>query len=337
MAAGRLEHQIGREDRMRRLIMNEPDYVKGYYYGMAGKESSTKLTYIKVVVGFMNFLRENNVDVTDPANLTFDRVNMYFDDSRYIVKDGETVQSSISNLCLKRSALDSFFKYLVGSKRVEDNPIKNIGKPRGKDKVKRVYMSEEDVCEIFNKIQHVIDTKRTNWTAIRDMAMLSIFLQTGVRVTALTEINMEDLQLMYDNEGNVAYILLNITDKENEHYEKRIAGKVAERVLNWITAREKFLGDVKCDALFVSKYKERISYSGVNEVVHKYAPEIDGKQITSHKLRATYARTLYNATGDIYFVQQQMHHKSPMTTAIYVGRDDGGDSRAMEIMNNLYF
>jgi len=337
MAAGRLEHQIERENTMKRLVSTEPDYVKGYLFGMSGRESTTKLTYMQTVVQFLNYLRENGIDVNDPKNLTFDCVSMYFDASRYVTKDGETSQASISGLNKKRCALESFFEYLVGSKRIDENPVKRIGRQRGHDKVKRVYLNADDVADIFDRINQVIEKKNVKWTPIRDMAMLSIFLQTGIRVTALTEINMEDVKMIYDEGGNFVYILLSITDKEAEHYEKRISGEVATRLLNWIKAREEFLGDVKCDALFVDKYKGRVAPRAVNEVVRRYAPEIDGKQITCHKLRATYARTLYNATGDIYFVQQQMHHKSPMTTSIYVGRDDAGDSKAMEIMDNLFF
>lgn len=337
MATGRFENKLKTEERLKELIKDKPEYVTGFYYSLSRKEYVTKSNYIYGVCNYLNYLQKNGIDINNPINLNLDNTNRYFDDAMYVVKNGVKQQATVSSMNGKWFCLNSFFKYMVGCGKIEENPMDYIDRVRGKDPVKRVYLDIVDVADIFKKIDEDISTKKVNWIAIRDKAVISVFLQTGVRVTALTEINMEDLTIIKDASDNVTMITINITDKENEHYEGRVVGEAAKNLYNWILKRKELIADSKNTALFVNRYLTRATSNAIEEMVRKYAPEINGKQITCHKLRATYARTLYNATGDIYFVQTQMHHKSPTTTALYVGTNNTDADRATDIINNMYF
>lgn len=341
MAAGRFEHKIQTEEKLKEMLVGKPDYVTGYYYSLSRKEYKTKSGYIYGVINYLKYLENAGININDPANLNLDNTNRYFDDAMYVVKNGVKKQATVSSMNGKWFCLNSFFKYMVGSGKVDSNPMDYIDKVRGKDNVKRVYMTAEDIAGIFKKFDYKLtrggDT--THWWAIRDRAIIAVFLQTGIRVTALTEINMEDLSITYGTDGSVTCISLNITDKENEHYESKLIGDAAKYLYEWIQNRKEVLKDAKkeTDALFLSRELERTTAKSVQNMVKRYAPEIDGKQITCHKFRATFARTLYNATGDIYFVQLQMHHKNASTTAIYVGTNNADRDRATDIINNMYF
>ena len=70
-------------------------------------------------------------------------------------------------------------------------------------------------------------------------------------------------------------------------------------------------------------------------LIKKYSAGIDGKNITPHKLRATYGTQLYNKTGDIYFVQDCMGHHSPKTTENYVREKKQNTKKASDIMSKL--
>lgn len=80
-----------------------------------------------------------------------------------------------------------------------------------------------------------------------------------------------------------------------------------------------------------------MSNNAISDVVKKYTVNINGKNITPHKLRATYGTMLYNKTKDIYFVQDCMNHSSASTTALYIrDEDDQSKREAASIMGNLF-
>ena len=108
------------------------------------------------------------------------------------------------------------------------------------------------------------------------------------------------------------------------------------RILNnWLEKRKRLLNDKLEDALFISNQRTRIEQTSVYRIVNKYAKEIEGKHITPHKLRATYGTQLYNATKDIYFVQQCMNHSNPKTTETYIRGVKNTTKTASDIMTNL--
>ena len=75
--------------------------------------------------------------------------------------------------------------------------------------------------------------------------------------------------------------------------------------------------------------------NSISDVTKKYAFTIKGKNISPHKLRATYGTMLYNKTKDLYFVQKCMKHSSPKTTEIYIRGEGKENAEASEIMSKL--
>ena len=118
-----------------------------------------------------------------------------------------------------------------------------------------------------------------------------------------------------------------------------MSDKLVHALNHWIEIRNSKVvvsdDDKKCKALFVSSRRQRINISTLKNIVKKYAVDITDKNITPHKLRATYGIQLYNKTGDIYFVQECMGHSNPKTTELYVREKKQNTKRASYTMNKM--
>ena len=98
--------------------------------------------------------------------------------------------------------------------------------------------------------------------------------------------------------------------------------------------RSEILNGKEEDALFISNQRVRMDQSSISRVVNKYASGIKGKRITPHKLRATYASTIYNESKDLYLTQKCMGHSSPKMTETYIrGQKDVNREKGMMIMS----
>ena len=107
-------------------------------------------------------------------------------------------------------------------------------------------------------------------------------------------------------------------------------------IKKWLRKRNEMIPGSEVKALFISNRKTRMSRSSVQRLVEKYGANIQGKHMSPHKLRATYGTQLYNATGDIYFVQHCLKHNSPKTSELYVrGNKNTQTKKASEIMGKL--
>lgn len=330
--SGRVEHKIKTEESLERLISDKPKYVIDYYYSISNAEHKTKSVYIYGVCHFLAFLKENGVNINNVKNLNQQNVNMYFAAIRYTTKGGEKRPTSKSLFNTRRSTLNSFFNFLVSMDYIRKNPIENVKRIKGNDNVKRVYMTGEDLKEVIAKVKKN-ESKEPKWVVARNLAAISVFIQTGVRATALTEIDISDVEIVMSRDNTVDRVYLNITDKEDKFYKRQLSGDFAKYFCDWLVEREKL--NVSCNAVFLGKNYDRISLISLERMVKRYSPIIDGKQITPHKYRATYGTTLYKATGDIFYVQKQMGHASPTTTEIYIVEGNEDEAKASDIMANI--
>lgn len=327
---GREENKQIIEEKLRILVSKYPFYVNAYYLSLSGKQAKTKFDYVYIITKFLNDMKERGIDIDDASNLNYENTADYIDRQQYKVKNGVKVEVSASAKKTTWYALNSFFKFMTKRKLVSDNPMESIDCTKEKDNVKHVYMTTEDLGDIVGKLNKEIEDNPTAWFPVRNLAMLVILMETGIRVTALSEINVEDVSF----EENCATI--RIIDKEKHYFDKIVSNQAAEYILNWMRVRKEI--GITSDALFVNQYKvKRMSSSAIEDVVKKYTPIIEGRYMTAHRFRATYARTLYNETHDIYFVQTQMGHKSPETTAIYVGQDVAQVRKATSIMSGMIY
>ena len=163
----------------------------------------------------------------------------------------------------------------------------------------------------------------------RDKAIMLTFITTGMRETALCEIDINRID--FSNRTIV------VTDKENKNNSYTMTPELISAYYDWLDDREKKLDGRECDALFISNRRERLTSRSVIDLVRKYTFEGIGKEVSPHRLRAAYGNILLKETGDIYFVSKAMKHANVQTTEIYIEDNERDvNNRVADIMNKLF-
>ena len=163
----------------------------------------------------------------------------------------------------------------------------------------------------------------------RDKAIMLTFITTGMRETALCEIDINRID--FSNRTIV------VTDKENKDNSYTMTPELISAYYDWLDDREKKLDGRECDALFISNRRERLTSRSVIDLVRKYTFEGIGKEVSPHRLRAAYGNILLKETGDIYFVSKAMKHANVQTTEIYIEDNERDvNNRVADIMNKLF-
>ena len=145
-------------------------------------------------------------------------------------------------------------------------------------------------------------------TKIRDLALLTLLLGTGIRVSECVGLNIQDVD--FKNAG------IRIYRKGGKEVTVYFGQEVEEALENYLNERESIIpAPGHEDALFLSLQNKRMSVRSVENLVKKYARTVAPlKPITPHKLRSTYGTALYQETGDIYLVADVLGHSDVNTT-----------------------
>jgi len=188
------------------------------------------------------------------------------------------------------STLSSFYKFLRSQKIVESNPVADLERPKVKDK-ELVYLKHSQVLELLGKI-----------TELRDRLIVRTIYATGVRVSELTGIRVEDIDF----------------DAQTIRLRGK-GGKIRTVFIDGDTLDEirAFVGGRTGGPLFPGQMGKAVSPRTVQFIFKKYAP----KGITPHKLRHSYASELYTRSQNLRVVQENLGHSSIKTTEIYLHTD----------------
>jgi len=145
-------------------------------------------------------------------------------------------------------------------------------------------------------------------TRLRDLAMMTLMLGTGIRVSECVGLDIDDVDFT-----NGAIRIHRKGGKESMIY---FGDEVEITLLNYLEEREEMEAESPDEqALFLSLHRRRISVRAVEKLVKKYAQTVTTvKHITPHKLRSTYGTSLYRETGDIYLVADVLGHSDVNTT-----------------------
>ncbi len=281
-----------------------------------------------------NSVKEYNYDL----NMFFKYIKLHFkmtnetDFKMIVIKDidiatvkkitAEDILSFLSYLALnqnckpatrarKISTLRIFFSYLAQkAKLIEINPAQNIETPK-KEKRMPKYLSLDDSKKLLNVTLDDDDMNKE-----RDYAIITIFLNCGLRLSELVEINIKDIDFS-ENKLNV----IGKGNKERTIYLNKACIHAIESYLKVRPVEGIKLDNKKSkDALFLSKRRERISKRTVQYIVDKELKKagLDTTKYSTHKLRHTAATLMYQYGGvDIRALQELLGHESISTTEIY--------------------
>lgn len=321
---GREEMDNRKFDVIENSLFDYPDYVTKWYYHLRanGKTASSCKVMIGKVGKFLSFINPTDKSMVGLDQITPEIIEQYMINIRTKEKNGQKVKTSSSYQQTVLSCLNNFLSFLTKRNLIQENYIETqeIRPVKRKDEVDRPYLTGKDFRNIIKKIS--IDKK---WDDIRnrDVAMIMLLMNTGIRVSALCAINLEDLDL---ENGKVT-----VMEKREKARECSLNEETIRVLKDWLEVRGYLISTPWINALFVTEQGFRVKDSTVREAVQKRCKEA-GYKLTPHMLRGGYITILQEATGDINFVCQVVGHEDISTTRKYIRPSGKENEKAAEIM-----
>ena len=310
--------------RLRELLKGLPPFVREFMNGLADNTTArTRMGYAYDIGVFLNFMEKEArgfdkavLDITladlEAVTLTdIEEFKAYLD--YYIKGDGERVVTNHAiGKSRKLSAIRAMYRYFQKKGKIEKNPTDLVEFPKISEKA-IVRLETNEVARLLDIVENgegLTPKQKTyhEYTKLRDLAIISLMLGTGVRVSECAGIDIGHVD--FENGG------LLITRKGGSQALIYIGDEVEEALASYLDVREEIKGlPGHEDALFLSLQKKRIGVRAIQNIVKKYAELVTSyKKITPHKLRSTFGTNLYHATEDIYLVADVLGHKSVDTT-----------------------
>ncbi len=308
---------------LREIISTLPGYVKIFFRGIEQTTASrTRIGYARDIKFFFEFLCSENpmlkgkqpIDITldDLSKIHAEDIEEYLEYAKYYKKGDRIFTNGERALKRKLSALRVFYGYLYKNDRVSSNPAEKVDMPKIHGKT-IVRMDSNEVAEFLDAVEfgNYLTEKQQKYhkkTKTRDLALLTLMLGTGIRVSECVGIDLHDVDF---NNGRIK-----VTRKGGYESYIYFGDEVQEALSAYYEERKKLVPlDGHENALFLSSQMKRISVRTVENLVKKYSTTvIPMKHITPHKLRSTYGTELYRETGDIYLVADVLGHSDVNTT-----------------------
>ncbi len=298
-----------------------PEFCREYFVGISSTTTPlTRLNYGYDIRTFFKYLVEKiprfkgqstkDVTLVNIESLSPFEIEAYLSYVEIYRKDGNLVKNGVRGKSRKLSAIRSLIKYLEKKQLIRYNPTASVDTPKLHEKEIIRLDSDEienmmDVVDTGNGLSERQQKYQEN-TRIRDLAIVSLLLGTGIRVSELVgidldDVNFEDLSFVVTRKGGARVIL---------YFSEEVAGYLYD----YYSMRQ--ADALKNEpALFLSLQKRRITTRAVENIIKKYsAVATPLKHITPHKLRSTFGTQLYRNTGDIYVVADVLGHRDVNTT-----------------------
>ena len=311
------------EVHLRELCAKLPVFCKQFFIGIESTTSSrTRIAYAYDLGIFFECLHETNpiyqkMEITHFPLQILDElkpmdIEEYLMYLKYYVKDGIEHSNDEQSLKRKLSSLKSFYNYYYRNELITQNPAAIVKMPKLHEK-NIVRLDVDEVAILLDEVESGEKlTKRQQAyhekTKVRDLAILTLMLGTGIRVSECVGLDMDDVD--FKNNG------IKIHRKGGKEVIVYFGEEVCEALWNYMEERENITPvEGHANALFLSMQNKRISVRSVENLVKKYSKLVTNlKNITPHKLRSTYGTNLYRETGDIYLVADVLGHKDVNTT-----------------------
>ncbi len=329
--------------KMREVVDTLPAFCKQYFRSLEETTSPrTRLGYAYDIRTFFVFLKENNSALKDlsikeyPLQLldqvTREDIEEYLEYVSLYDKDGKEHANTATGKKRKMSALRSLYGYFFKLELIRTNPPSLVNMPKLHEKA-IVRLEPNEVAMMLDKVEAGDGLTKSQMkyhekTKIRDIALLTLLLGTGIRVSECVGIDLTDVN--FDENG--------IVIRRKGGYESIIYfGDEVESALKTYLQQRKAIVPASGheNAFFLSLQNKRISVRAVENLVKKYAQTVTTlKKITPHKLRSTFGTNLYKESGDIYLVADVLGHKDVNTTRRhYAAQDDENRRRAARMVH----
>jgi len=317
------EREISCIERRNAIVDTLPYFVRDFFIGVELRTSAlTSLNYAYDLRVFFDFLTKKvfrnknieSIELNDLAKLEASDFEYFLSYLSHYYINGKEEKCTETGKARKLSTLRAFYKYYFNRNSLPANTPAKVSMPKIHEKEIIRLDSNEKVDEIGDML-YTIETgsgltknqmRFHGATKLRDAAIITLFLGTGIRISELVGLNVDDIDFNTNSfvvtrkGGNRAVLYFNeeVASALHDYVDIRIKSNLPDE-----------------NALFLSLQNRRISTRAVQELTKKYAKIISPlKKITPHKLRSTFGTNLYRQTGDIYVVADCLGHKDVNTT-----------------------
>lgn len=309
--------------KLRELMNQLPKFAALFFRGIEPTTASrTRIAYAYDLGIFFEYIKDNNPLYKDTAipdiplevldQITALDIEEYLEYLSYYVKDDTEHQNSERGKMRKLASLRTFYNYYYRKELIQTNPASIVSMPKIHQK-EIVRLDIDEVAELLDEVElgDKLTKKEQNFhqkTKKRDLALLTLLLGTGIRVSECVGLDIDDVDLK--NTG------IKIRRKGGKEQIVYFSDEVAEALVDYMEERKTIIAETGHEnALFLSLQKKRINVRSVENLVKKYSKLVTQlKNITPHKLRSTYGTNLYRETGDIYLVASVLGHSDINTT-----------------------
>lgn len=309
--------------RLRNLISELPRFSSDFFRGIEPNTSSkTRIAYAYDLKVFFEFLCSTNpalknvliknLKVTILDNIKPIDIEEFLEYLSYYESDGKEYINSATGKKRKLTTLRSFYNYFFKKEIINTNPASLVNIPKIHQK-EIIRLDIDEVAKLLDEVESgksltPSQQKYHKKTRKRDLAIITLLLGTGIRVSECIGLDIDDVD--FNNDA------IKIVRKGGNEAVIYFGDEVRSALENYMIERENIITiDGHEDALFLSMQRRRISVRSVENLVKKYSGLVTSlKKITPHKLRSTYGTSLYQATGDIYLVADVLGHNDVNTT-----------------------
>ena len=318
------QEDIENTKRIRGILKELPPFCTDFFRGIEPRTSArTRLAYAYDLKTFFDFLKQANPELKSkklrdlPLSL-LDEIKLmdleeYMEYLKcYSTEKRDDLMNTERGIMRKVSTVKSFYNYFYRTERIQNNPASLLQLPKIHEK-EIIRLDVDEVARFLDEVEdgECLTEKQKAYhakTKLRDLAMMTLLLGTGLRVSECVGLNINDVD--FRNGG------LRIHRKGGKEVIVYFGAEVEYALQDYLSEREHIVPEEGSEeALFLSIQRKRINVRSVEKMVKKYAQLVTPlKKITPHKLRSTYGTNLYRETGDIYLVADVLGHSDVNTT-----------------------
>ena len=325
----------------REVLKELPSFCRELFLSLGSTTTpKTRLGYAYDLKLFFGFLVQEkpefegrsikSLTLKDIAELKVVDINEYLDYLSYYIKEDEDggyaeVSNAENGKSRKLAAVRKLYNYFCKTEKLETNPAELADTPKIRQK-EIIRLEPDEVARLLDSVESGLELTKGQQrfhalTKARDLAIITTLLGTGMRVSELVGIDLNDIDF-----GANSVV---ITRKGHKRMSVYFGAEVEKALKDYISLRNEMTPlEGHENALFLSLQNKRMGVRSVEKMVKKYAVNVTPqKKISPHKLRSTYGTELYKETGDIYLVADVLGHNNINTTQKHYAQQQDSNRR----------
>ncbi|HAN09838.1 MAG TPA: integrase [Clostridiales bacterium] len=332
--------------KLRELTNILPSFCFDFFRGIEQTTGvKTRIAYAYDLIVFFDFLFKELYINEDKTKITVDfldkitpeDIERYLEYLSYFTKKDERTEKVIEHAndekakARKLASLRTFYKYFYKKRKIKNNPSLLVDLPKIHQK-NIIRLEVDEMVKLLDEVESGNDLtkfqqKYHSKTKIRDLALISLLLGTGIRVSECVGLDINDIDMNTNG--------IKITRKGGNEVIVYFSDEVKRALIDYLQERNSMVPESGHEKAFLlSLQNKRLNVRSVQNIVKKYSALVTNlKKISPHKLRSTYGTNLYRETGDIYLVADVLGHKDVNTTKKHYAQiDDERRRKAAKIV-----